>query len=173
MRRVWIAAVTLTLVLGGMSLWPQVMAAAYGTPLPGWFPRDDAGVLLVVREDGHQEELAFGSTNKGGTWLKAQSQSNLYDFATVKIVGFDGREGALVTNRPVLARDFEFAALPGYLKRFKPDINMVTTTEAATTGVKAALDFAITADFTLSYQEQRAAGETSSRQLRRTLSGPI
>lgn len=163
MRRIWIAAATLTFVVGGVLLWPQIMAANYRTPLRGWYPREDAGVLLVVRQAGHQEEMAFGKTRKAGVWLKAVAQNNRYDYASIKVTDLNDRGMEVLDQNAVFTREFEAAyALPWGRNFFEPGAPPEDSRRIA-----------MHATFSIGYEAPRAAGGKATTMLQRTLKGPI
>ena len=162
MRKVWIGAGALAFVAAIAVLWPQLMAKSYQTPLSGWYPREDPGVVLVIRQAGHQEEMAFGQTSKAGVWLKAQTQSNLYNYVSVKIGDSNGTI-EVVPELSVHKRELEVTHALPYGRNFLDS--------AADPGEQ--LRIAMFANFTLSYEEPRAAGGKASRLLQRTLYDPI
>ena len=163
MRKIWITAVALASVGGVAWLWPQLMDVSYEAPLRGWFPREDAGVLLVVRQAGHQEEMAFGATSRAGVWLKMAAQNNRYDYASIKVADPRDKGMDVVPDRSVFSREFEFAhPLPYGRNFFEPGAPP-----------EDRVRIAMQTTFSIGYEKPRAAGGTAITGLQRILRGPI
>lgn len=163
MRKILIAAVGLASVAGVALLWPELMAASYEAPLRGWFPREDPGVLLVVRQPGHQEEMAFGATSKAGVWLKATAQNNDYTYFSVKVADPKGRGSEVIGENGFFSRESDFAyPLPYGRNFFEPGAPP-----------EDRVRIAMQAIFNIGYEEPRAAGGKATRGFQRILRGPI